>query len=194
MTNGRDPRHFRQPIVLRDGTPAVIRAIRPDDVDKVVAAFHKLEPESIYTRFFSYRKELTAAELDRLGGADFVHAIVLVVAVGTGADETLIGGASYNVHTGADGAKVAEVSFTIEEDYQGQGLSSRLLLLLADIARSQGISHFEAEVLPGNSLMLSVFQHSGLPMTMTKHESVVHVLMDLAENPPRKTVPGQPGI
>ena len=193
MTDGIDPSQFRQPIVLRDGTPAVIRAIRPDDVDRVVTAFRKLEPESIYTRFFSYKKELTATELDRLGGADFVHAVVLVVAVGTGADETLIGGASYNVHTVADGTKVAEVSFTIEEDYQGQGLSSRLLSLLADIARRQGITHFEAEVLSGNSPMLLVFQHSGLPMTMKKDESVVHILMDLVENPLHKTAPGQAG-
>ncbi len=60
--------------------------------------------------------------------------------MGSGADETLIGGASYVALPSADGARAAEVAFTIEEDYQGQGLASKLLALLVDIARQHGIA------------------------------------------------------
>ncbi len=175
-----DSRDFSRHFVLRDGTPVLIRAIRPDDADKVRVAFHKLDADSVYTRFFSHKKDLSSEELDRLGGADFVHAVVLVVSIGAGADEMLVGGGSYYVYPAADGRQVAEIAFTVEEDYHGQGLSSQLLALLAEIARGQGIARFEAEVLAGNSAMLSVFQHSGLPMTTTHEDGVVHVVLELA--------------
>jgi RimJ/RimL family protein N-acetyltransferase len=179
-TSALDPGHFRLPWQLRDGTPVVIRAVRDDDRARIVKAFHELEPESIYTRLFSYRKELTPQDLDRLAGVNFVDAVVLVVAKDDGAgDEILLGGVSYYARTAADGAKVAEIAFTIEEDYQGQGLAGKLLELAADIARGQGVARFEAEVLPGNHAMLGVFRHSGLLRSEALQEDVVHVEMDL---------------
>jgi RimJ/RimL family protein N-acetyltransferase len=186
MTDSADPHDmadYRRPAALRDGTPVVIRAIRADDMSKVVTAFHKLDPRSVYTRFFTQKAALSAQDLARLS-ADFVHSVVLVVALGSGAEETLIGGVSYYVYVAADGKKVAEVAFTIEEDHQGQGLSTLLLAQVAEIARRQGISRFEAEVLAGNAAMLSVFQRSGLPMTVSRHEGVIHVLLALDPRPP----------
>jgi RimJ/RimL family protein N-acetyltransferase len=73
----------------------------------------------------------------------------------------------------------AEVSFTIEEDYQGQGLSGLFMRLLTQIARERGIRRFEAEVLAGNTAMLKVFQRGGLPMSRQAEDGVVHVVMNL---------------
>jgi GNAT superfamily N-acetyltransferase len=179
--NPADLRHFRQQWQLADGTPVVIRAVRHDDRDRIVRAFHELEPESVYTRLFSYRKELTESDLDRLAEVDFVHAVVLVVEKGDGAGgEILIGGVSYYIRNADDGARVAEIAFTIEEDYQGLGLASKLLALATDTARAQGVARFEAEVLAVNASMLGVFRHSGLPLTEHSSEGEIHVVMDLA--------------
>ena len=49
---------------LRNGTPVTIRAFRADDRERIAAAVRQLDRESIYTRLFSYRKELTEAGLD----------------------------------------------------------------------------------------------------------------------------------
>jgi len=178
---GADPdAAFTQPAKLRNGTPVTIRVVRPDDRDRIVAAFNKLEPGTIYTRYFSFRKEIPAATLDRIAQIDFVQLAGLVATIGTGADETIIGNASYVGIPAPDGARVAEVAFIIEEDYQGQGLASRMLAALADLARRHGIVRFEAEVLAGNGPMLGVFQRSGLPMRRHSEDGVVHVELDLA--------------
>jgi RimJ/RimL family protein N-acetyltransferase len=179
MTTASKPTPFSQQAVLRDGTPILIRVVSPEDRQRIVAAFGKLEPDSIYTRFFSMKKELSAAELDRVTTTDFEHYLALAASIGSGAGETLIGGASYTVLRSTDGARAAEVAFTIEEDYQRQGLASTLLGLLAGIAREHGITRLEAEVLEGNASMLSVFEHSGLPMVTTRAHGVIHVAMDL---------------
>jgi RimJ/RimL family protein N-acetyltransferase len=73
----------------------------------------------------------------------------------------------------------AEIAFTVEEDYQGQGIASSILRHLIHIAREKGVSRFEADVLAENIAMLAVFARSGLPMKKSLEEGVVHVTLSL---------------
>ncbi len=184
MNHEREPERFRRMATLRDGTPIVVRAIRRDDRERIVAAFHKLDAQTIYTRFFSAKKELSEADLGRIDAADFERAVVLVATLGRGDDEVIIGGGAYTVLDRPDGPRTAELSFTIEEDYQGQGLSTLFMALLIEIGRARGVQCFEADVLAGNVPMIKVFQRSGLPMRKRSEDGVVHVEMDLVPNPP----------
>jgi len=171
-------------ITLRNGSPVLIRVARPEDRDKVVAAFNALEPDSVYTRFFSARKELTGAELDRLSASDFVNFVGLLALVNSGSEGAVIGGATYIALPSSGGTRSAEVAFTIEEDFQGQGLASQLMALLTAIAREHGFHRFEADVLAGNAPMLKVFERSGLPLTKTRDGGVTHIVMDLPPTGP----------
>jgi RimJ/RimL family protein N-acetyltransferase len=174
---------FRVETTLRDGTPATIRTMRADDRERVVAAFHKLDEMTIYTRFFAFHKEIPERALAHIDEIDFVHVAGLVVTLGSGDDETVIGGASYIADTAPDGTRFADVAFTIEEDYQGQGLASRLFTLLATIARRHGITRFVADVLAENAPMLAVFAGTGLPTRRRREGGVIEVVMDLGPEP-----------
>ena len=179
MSGTPPPEQFSRPARLRNGLPVLIRAIRHDDRERIIAAFHKLDPETIYTRFFSAKRELSEADLARIDASDFVHAVALVATIGEDADETIIGAGGYTVLDRPGEPPTAEVSFTIEEDYQGQGLSGLFMRLLTDIARERGIQRFEAEVLAGNLPMLKVFQRCGLTIRKHIEDGVAHVVMDL---------------
>ena len=183
MTHRINDTPFGRHITLRDGRTATIRLMRPDDKERLVAAFAKLERQTVYTRFFSFRSQLPEGPLNRIDTIDLVRLAALVVTLGSGADEAIIGSATYVATDAADGAKAAEVAFTIEEDFQGQGLAGRLLAELAGIARSHGIARFDAEVLAHNGAMLAVFRRSGLPMQLRQAGEVVHVALTL-EPPP----------
>lgn len=165
---------------LRNGTRVTIRAVRPDDRDRMVAAFEKLERETVYTRFFSYKDELTEAELKHFTEVDFDRRVVLLVTIGTGDDEIIVGAGSYTAYSRTAGPCSAELGFVVEEDYHGLGIAGRLLHHLGLIAREQGIDLFEAEVMPENRAMLSVFARSGLPLTEGRLDGVIHVTMQLA--------------
>ena len=178
---------FHEAILLRSGAAAVIRAIRPDDRERLQAAFHALDSESVYLRYFSYKQALSESDLDRLCAPDFTTRVVLVVTLGEAAGEVIVAAAGYVAHDAADGARVAEVAFTVEEDVHGQGIGSRLLVVLAGIAQAAGIARFEAEVLSRNAAMLSVFEHSGLPMRAEpQQDGVIRLSLSLAAppNPP----------
>lgn len=169
---------------LTNGLAVTIRAMRPDDRDRVAAATRKLDRESIYSRLFSYRNELTDAGLSRIMAVDPDREVALLVTTGAGPEEIVIASGRY-VASAAQGAeRTAEVAFVVEEDYHRLGIAGRLLTHLADIARRRGVVAFEADVLAGNKSMLGVFARSGLPMQQRRDGSVVHVTLSLEPGRP----------
>jgi GNAT superfamily N-acetyltransferase len=164
---------------LRNGLVVTIRALRPDDRERVAAAVKQLDKESVYTRLFSYRKELTDAGLTRIMTIDPAREVALLVTVGTGPDEVAIASGRCIDSGTTDADKTAEVAFVVEEDYQGLGIAGRLLGHLARIARERGVTAFEAEVLAENKSMLAVFARSGLPMQQRREGGVVNVTLSL---------------
>ncbi len=176
-----DARSYHAEDTLKDGTPIVIRAIRPDDRDRFRKAVTRLERETRYMRFFSYKDEISEDELRKATEVDFENEVALLVTRIENEEEVVIGGCRYAAYDAADGRRVAEVAFTVAEPYQGSGLGSRLVQRLAAIARAKDIAGFSAEVLPQNAAMLKVFEKSGLPMTKQNEEGVVHVELDLSQ-------------
>ena len=172
------PAEFRVSEALRNGLAVTVRALKPDDREKIARAVRGLDRESIYTRLFSYRNELTETGLERIMRFDADREVVLVVTIGSGDGETVIGSGRYVVQAG-EGVRSAEVAFMVEEDYHGLGIASRLLRHLAGIARAQGIGRLDASVLPQNKAMLSVFARSGLPMEKRVVDGEVHVELTL---------------
>jgi RimJ/RimL family protein N-acetyltransferase len=180
-----DVHNYRVDHKLKDGTAVTIRAIRPDDKNRMVKAFKNLEPESIYTRFFGFKSELTDEELKTATEVDFEKTVALVVTIpAVGGEETVIGAGRYIMYDSANDLRRAEIAFTVEEDYQGQGIASSILRHLIHIAREKGVSRFEADVLAENIAMLAVFVRSGLPMKKSLEEGAVHVTLSLTVDAP----------
>jgi GNAT superfamily N-acetyltransferase len=175
--------------VLRNGRMVTLRAARANDGPKIRRAFGNLDPDTIYTRFFGYKSDVSDAELMRITEADFDRNVALVVTIGSGDDEVIIGGASYFTIEADRPVRVAEVAFTVEEDYQGLGIASLLMKHIAHIARQRNLTHLKADVLARNLPMLRVFKDSGLPMTTQREGDLVHVMLSLGqcENRPAST-------
>ena len=174
-----DPRDYVAAETLKGGLAVTVRALRPSDRERVARAVQQLERESIYFRLFSYRKELTEAGLDRIMTFDAEHEVALLVTLGTDDAETVIGSGRYIVTEPG----TAEVAFIVEEDYHGRGIASRLLRHLAIVAREQGITTFDADVLAENKAMLAVFERTGWPLQKRRAGGTVHVTMTLPDRP-----------
>lgn len=170
-------------VTLKTGTPVRIRAVRPDDQQRLADAFRNLEAATIYTRFFHQKRGLSEEELKRATEVDFESEVALVATVGEGEGETIIAGARYAVLNPADPRPSAEVAFAVEEDFQGQGIAGRLLEILTEIARAKGVARFEAEVLPENRAMIAVFERSGLSVEQRFDGGALHIVMPLGERP-----------
>ena len=177
-----DASNYSAAETLRDGRAVTFRAIRASDKQAMLDAFHGLEPQTIYLRLFTAHGEPSEQTLREWTEVDFDKLVRLVVCLPRPqGGEQIIGGASFAMLEPGNPAAGAEVSFTIEEDFQGQGLGGKLLAHLARIARARGIKHFVAEVLPENRAMLIVFERSGFAMTHRRGDGVIHVSMQLPD-------------
>lgn len=162
---------------LRNGLVVTIRALRPDDCERMDEAFRKLDKGSVYTRFFSYKKELNQHDFETIRTLDFDTRVALIVTVSEGGREVIIASSSYTKTTEHE----AEVAFVVEEDYHRLGIAGHLLRHLGQIARERGISVFVADVLPGNTGMLGVFKSVGWPLESKTEDGVVQVTLSIAD-------------
>lgn len=150
------PAGWEADVVLRDGSVAQIRPIRPDDVAALQDFHRKQSPESIYLRFFAPMKELSDKDAKRFANVDHVERVALVLE----GNEELIGIGRYDRLGGPTGTS-AEVAFNVSDHFQGRGIGSVLLEHMAAIAREAGVEEFTADVLPQNRKMMGVFIDAG---------------------------------
>lgn len=172
------PSHWEADVVLRDGVPAHLRPITPQDAP-ALQAFHVGQSErSRYLRFFQDKERLTEEDLERFTVVDH-HDHVALVAVAPGEDGDRILAVGRFERTEGD---EAEVAFTVADAHQGRGLGSVLLEHLAAAAREVGVRRFTAEVLPQNGAMLKVFRDAGYEQHQAFDDGVVVVRLDLDPN------------
>lgn len=174
-----DARNYSARETLKNGLQVTIRAIRPDDIQKLIAAFKELDERTVYLRFFG-AKQVSHRDLTEAADVDFVRTVALVVCVQDGPGEKIIGGGRYITFGEVEPPDMAEVAFMVEEDYHGFGIASRVLRHLAGIAKDKGVVEFHAEVLPENKGMLAVFDRSGFPVKREYDGGVMHVTLALS--------------
>ncbi len=168
--------------ILRDGTSVHIRAIRPEDRAELARGFAQLSPEAVYFRFFRVKQRLTEAELTQFTEQDFVRRAALVATLRVDDEDRIIATARYAVTDDAPGPPHrAEVAFTVGDPFHGRGLGTLLLEHLMVLARANGITEFEADVLGENNRMLNVFAKSGLRVKRSLADGVFHVTFPTEE-------------
>jgi acetyl coenzyme A synthetase (ADP forming)-like protein len=165
----------RVDVILRDGS--TLRLDTPTGVDAaaVRALFESLSPESRYARFHGYGAIDDALVLSLLD-PDWEERGALVGRIGEADDERVVAVANY-VRLREYG--VAEVAFTVADDFQGRGIGTRLLEQLAARAAQVGIERFVAMVLPGNEAMLSVIRDVGLTGTRKLQGGIIEATLEI---------------
>jgi acetate---CoA ligase (ADP-forming) len=157
-------------VVLRDGATVKVRPLRPEDEQCLLDFFRSLSEESRWLRFFTIIKDkLLAAEAHREASVDYVRTFGLIAL--SGGEERVVGHALYS----AIGDDRADAAFAVADDYQGRGLGTMLVGQLAQVAATNGIHVFEADVLASNHKMLGVFRRSGFPIKVTVTTGQLHV-------------------
>jgi acetyl coenzyme A synthetase (ADP forming)-like protein len=174
-----DPRSYATDELLRDGSSIHLRAIRPDDKPRLLEHFAQLSARSVYFRFFSAKRQLTAQELDQFTEPDFVRHVGLVATLRQGDSERIIGVGRY--YRSEQHPQRAEVAFAVLDEYHGRGIGSLLLDHLGRIARATGVTELEADVLGENNQMLRLFADSGFRVQRSLEGGVMHVCFPTAE-------------
>jgi acetyltransferase len=160
------PKTLEEEIRLPDGRSLLLRPIRPEDEPALIAAFHRLSPESVRLRFFAPMKELSHASAVRLTQLDYDRQMALVLAEHGPAGVAEIHAV---VRIGADpDNETGEFAIVVADDMAGQGIGTLLMRRLVDHARRRGLKEIFGHVLSENHRMLALcrklgFEEHGAP-------------------------------
>ena len=162
---------------LRNGAQIEIRALVPGDRTEMLAAFDRVSAKARYRRFFAPKHSFSEREIGFFLNVDFVNHVALAAVLTEGDHQIIVGAARYIVSRTGE----AELAFTIDDQHQKLGISTRLMTHLVAIGHANGLRRFVAEVLPENAPMLKVFERCGLAMTTRRERGIIHVTLDLPD-------------
>jgi GNAT superfamily N-acetyltransferase len=160
---------------LRDGRTVEIRALRPEDRAGMLAAVGRTSQQSLYRRFFTFKRGFSDQEVDFYVNVDFVDHVALVAVLEEDGQPVIVAGGRYIVVRPGE----AEVAFVVDDAHQGRGLGAALMRHLAALARQAGLKALSADVLPANAAMLKVFATSGLGMKTQRGPDSIHIMLQL---------------
>jgi len=144
------------PCLLRDGSVVVIRQVECGDAALLADGFARLSVRSRRSRFMRDKNRLTDAELRFLTCVDHHdhEALGALDRDGRGA-----GVARYI--RDIEEPRAAEVAVTVVDDWQGRGLGSKLLALLCERARAEGVYWLTAQVGYDNHVSSRMVRNAG---------------------------------
>jgi len=147
---------------LPDGTPAIIRPIRPEDEPMMVEFHHHLSDRSVYYRWFNtfgLDQRIAHDRLARICFIDYDREMALVVerTDATNRREIIAVGRLSRLQ----GVNAAEFSLTISDAWQRHRLGTELLRRLVQIGREEGLACIRAEILPENAGMQALARKAG---------------------------------
>lgn len=171
------PSNLKKEVVLSSGLRVAIRPIRPEDAHLEEEFMANLSEKTKYHRFMQSVQKLSLEMLVRLTQIDYDHEMAFVALSEVKGKTVELGVTRYT--TNPDG-KSCEFAIVVRDDYQGQGIGSRLMEMLIEHAQSRGLKQMMAEVLAENQAMINLGRNHGFKaQTLLSDKGVVLLTLDL---------------
>jgi GNAT superfamily N-acetyltransferase len=186
---------YQERLQLRDGTPVLLRMIRPSDKRFLLEGLQRLSPDSRYRRFLYTKDELTEEELRYLTEVDGENHVAIVA---IGLDEA---GREREGYAVARFVRLpqepccAEPAIAVIDQVQRRGLGKLLLQRISAAARERGITHFRATILASNEPVRAMIEQveGAVIVPGNEGEEALSVDIPLLEAPDRAELhPGHP--
>ena len=169
------PEHLVHRTDLKDGTPVVLRPIRPEDEPLWHDMLLECSPETIRGRFRSLFRQMTHEMAARFCFMDYDRELA-IVAEATSAERKLIGVG--HLICDADHTD-AEYAVLVSDPWQRRGVGSLITETCVKIAADWGLSKVVGETERLNRGMIATFKHAGFDIDYDTNPDAVIVRKQL---------------
>ena len=168
------PTQYVKPWTMKDGSPATIRPIRPEDEPLLIKLHQALSDRTVYLRYFQPLKlsQRTAHErLTRICFIDYLREMALVVEhkKEDGAPE-IIGIGRLSKLKGRD---EAELAVLVDDRFQHLGMGTELYRRLIAVARDEKVKRVVSTILAENREMRAICQKLGFELHMEMDDNTI---------------------
>lgn len=183
-----DPDSLNASFTTRNGEQIRCRLIRPDDTHLLIDLFSHLSPESRRRRFNLPLENIDSARIEeeaqRLTDVDNRTIGGAVLAL-SGPEESaqLIGVARLGRYPIQPDSQEAETALVVRDDFQGQGVGSALLALLALLARRMAVLTLTASVQADNDALFALLRGFHLPFERHTTRGETTISLTVADIP-----------
>jgi acetyltransferase len=150
------PTEWVRQMTLRDGTPIIVRPVRPEDEPLYPPFFAAVTPEDLRLRFFALVKEFGHAFIARFTQIDYARAMAFIALDATSG--AMLG--VIRLHSDAE-YQNGEYAVLVRSDLKSRGLGWLLMQLIVEYARSEGLRAVSGQVLRENATMLQMCRELG---------------------------------
>ena len=178
--NGQKLRQFGRHVKLKNSVLVIIRAIRSSD-EPLLARFHeRLTDRSVYLRYFSILSLSCRVAHEQLARIcmidDREFALVAVLQHEGGVEQEILGLGQMVRRNRPDDA---ELGLIVRDDYQNQGLGTRLSECLLEISRAVGAQRVVSLMLWENLAMRTIGRRFGCDIEFVPGEHAVRATLAL---------------
>lgn len=158
-------------LTTRDGQALSVRPIRPEDAGIEQRFVDSLSPESKYLRFMYGMGDISPSMLARFTQIDYDREMALVAVANDGTPAaSLKAVARYVANPGGDSC---EFALAVADEMHRQGIGSRMMQRLMELARAQGFREMEGDVLAQNAKMLKLCRKLGFSLHRSPDDAEV---------------------
>jgi acetyltransferase len=169
------PNQYESDWLLEDGTPVLLRPMKPEDESLVSEFFSFCSEDTIYFRYFKHIRNWTHQMLIRFTQNDYDREMGLMAISQPPGPEVMLG--VCRLVMAAD-RSIAEFAVIVADPWQGKGLGEKLIEQVIEIARDNGVKMLWGDVLATNLPMLSLVKKMGFTVKEAE-EGVRRVNMPL---------------
>ena len=169
------PNQYESDWLLKDGTPVLLRPMRPEDEPLTAELLHNCSDDTIYFRYFHLIKKWTHQMLIRFTQNDYDREIGLAAFGQPPGPETMMGVGRLVMTPERDAAEFAVI---VADPWQGKGLGQKLIERVMEIARENGVNLLWGEVLAANQPMLELVKKLGFRVTRSESDDIRRVEME----------------
>lgn len=177
---------------LNDGTAVSLRAITPDDEERIREGIAKLSVESRYLRFFSPASTMPDEVIERLADVDGYNHIGWG-AICTGCEDKPAIGAVHAVRY-REGSHAGEYSIAVLDEFQGKGLARMMTAALLIQCLAEELTRLDVHLLSQNEAARRLVKSLGATWK-AEAAGVVEYELDVADGiASLRADPGAPGV
>lgn len=174
---GSYPSQYETEVALSDGSAMILRPIRVDDAERWQAFLSRIGADSKYLWLHHIPAQISPEDARRFCTVDYKDTFAMIGEVLKKHTREIVAvGRYYRLPK----KNSAEIVIVIEESYRRKGIGTKLMEWLANAARGNNISNFEADVSMENEDMISLIKGYGFHVDHQLETGAYHIAFPIA--------------
>jgi acetyltransferase len=158
------PKEWERVLEFGKGQRVLARPVRPEDEGIFGRFFRRVSDDDLRLRFFAPIKEFGHPFIARLTQIDYARAMAFVAIDSEGELAGVV-----RLHSDADYV-AGEYGILVRSDLKGQGLGWKMMELMIEYAKHEGLQEIKGEVLAENTTMLEMCAQLGFTIKQLPHD------------------------